>query len=267
MTVQDKKKIILVVLVVFLAGYWVVELFVGTGNHAPAPASVAGTGAAKKGQQGPPNMAINVDIGLLERPRPAYKAAKNIFAPVYAKPVLVKQPKPAPGAKPGETVTVTPLPPLPPPPPPKPQSEIDAENAREEMQKIRVLGFLKRKGRTDVFVSLGNDNFVVPRGGKIIKGYYVADIGKDFVLLSDKNTGVEVRVNTEQPKGGSKTVPSPGVQGGGAVPPGRMPLPGGQPNGPRHFDPSQGFPGGVGVVPVAPQVMGQPEPLKNYSGR
>jgi hypothetical protein len=277
MQVQGKKKIILAALLCLLAGYWVFALFI-KGSGAPAPAARTAAPAAGKRQQGPPMAAIKVDLYLLEKPRPAYNASKNIFSPVYKKPELVKPPQPPSAGKPGQPpITVTPLPPLPPPPPPKSQAEIDAENAREEMKKIRVLGFLKRKDRTDVFVSLGAENFVVARGGKITKEYYVTDIGKDFVLLSDKFTGVEVRVSTESSKEGSKTVSPPGVPGGGSsgAPPqpvqfpggGRMgPGPGGPPQGPRHFNPSQGTVGELGIAPSTPTGQAA-DPLKNYSIR
>jgi hypothetical protein len=259
----NKKKIILAVLLVFLAGYWAFNFFVKkTAEHAP------GTAATVKAQQGPPRAAIKVDLYLLEKQKAAFRASKNIFRPVYKKPELVKPPQAPTGAKPGQPVTVTPLPPLPPPPPPKSQAEIDAENAREEMKKVRVLGFLKRKGRTDVFMSLGGENFVVGKGGTITKEYYVADIGKDFVLLSDRGTGVEVRISTESGKEGARTMLSPGVTGGGPSgapsPPqmfpggGRMPGPGGPP---RHFNPSEGMAGEIGISP------GTADPLRNYSIR
>jgi hypothetical protein len=213
MQFKDKKKAVaLAVLVSVLVLYWASAYLKGGGSEK----AVVPVPAKKAAATSPKSTAIRVDVGLLNKPVEPYRVAKNIFAPVYTKPVLEKplhQSK-----KPGDAVvTVTPLPPLPPPPPPKSPEEIDAENAREEMRKVKVLGFLKRKQRTDVFLSLGNSNYIVGKGEVITKDYYLEDVAKDYVMVSDRKTGVQVKIPADFSGKNSKNMPPPGVGGAGGA--------------------------------------------------
>ena len=110
MQAEKKKKALLAALAALLAVYFIAG-YAFKGRQAAAPPGHAGK---KKPAASTPRAEINVDLELLERPRPAYTAERNMFSPVYKKPVLEKPAgKKGPGAG---TVTVTPLPPLPPPP-------------------------------------------------------------------------------------------------------------------------------------------------------
>ena len=244
MQAKDKKKaIILGALIAVLVIYWGFRLM-GGGEEKPAavpsrPAAVKKAGAPKQ------SAAIKVDIDLLKRPREKYEASRNIFSPIYRKPEL---PKPKP-VLPGRQGTGTgpgmkPLPPLPPPPPPKSPKEIAMENAREEMKRMKVVGFLKRKGRLDIFMSLDNNNYIVGKGDNITKRYFVDQVGKDSILVSDKDTGVQVTLAADfSGKGSPTTLPSPGM--GGSTGPGRpMPKPYG---GGRPAYPSGGVPPGRSI--------------------
>ncbi len=192
-----------------------------------------------------PRKAITVNLDLLNRPKVDFTASRNIFAPVYVKPSLPKLiGKGGLGAKGKGNITVTPLKPLPPPPPPKSPAEIAADNAREEMNKIKVMGFLKRKLRTDVFLSLGQENYVVAKGGKITRTYYLTDVTDNSVTISDKTTGVSVKINTNFSKNASAEVyPSPGYGGGVGPTMGGM---GYNPYARRMPTPGMGFPGSAG---------------------
>src|SRR5512135_2549591 len=178
---QDKKKaVVLAVLVGILVVYWGYRLFFQPAPSAtPEPARKA---AAQKAaaQKAAPMNGIKVDLGLLDKPKPKINAGRNIFSPVYVKPALVKPP-PLPKGHQKQPITVAPLPPLPPPPPPKSPAEIAAENAREEIKKFKVLGFLTRKGKTNVFMSLGAEHYTVPAGGNITKDYFLTEVGLDYV--------------------------------------------------------------------------------------
>lgn len=213
MQFKDKKKAVaLAVLVSVLVFYWAYAYFKGDDSGkavVQVPAKKAAATPAKAA-------AIRVDVDLLKRPVEPYRVAKNIFAPVYIKPVLEKPSLQS--KKPGNAaITVTPLPPLPPPPPPKSQEEIDAENAREELKKVKVLGFLKRKQRTDVFLSLGNINYIVGKGEVITKDYYLEDVAKDSVTVSDRKTGVQVKVPADFSGKNAKSVVMPSVGGAGGA--------------------------------------------------
>ncbi len=263
---RDKKKAVVVaVLFGFLAVYWGYQLFFKHEKQPVRPAATAEAGKRQPpkagGKEGEPSLTtpIKVDLSLLKGRGEAYKAGKNIFNPVYRKPVLVK-----PGQKgaPG-TITVAPLPPPPPPPPPRSAEEIAADNAKEELNKVKVLGFLKRKSRTDVFLSLGNDTYIAAKGDTITQGYYLKEVGKDFVVVADRDTNTEVRLNTtfEKAKGSVTTVPSPGIGGEGVKPGGAQPappmgspgMPGPAGPGARHNNPLPETTPGRGIgLPVGP---------------
>ncbi len=268
---KDKRTTVLIAVLAVLAGILIITklMFSGPVKNAPAPVRAADEKAALAGM---PKTAIKVDIDLLGKPKEGYLASKNIFNPVYEKPSL---PKPAAkrGAG-GNTVTVTPLKALPPPPPPKSQAEIDMENAREEMNKLKVLGFLKRKGRMDVFLSLGQENYVVAKGDNITKQYYLTDVAKDSLTVSDRKTGTSVKLNTDFTRdASSKIVPSPGFGGmgpGGGMPQ-RYPNPlGGRPPGPpggNYVQPgNMPRPQGMAAQPGSAQGA-LPDPLNNFSTR
>ncbi len=234
MTAQDKKKAaVAAALFGFLAIYWGYKIFSGPDKPPPPAASAAAPlrRAGKAGAPSPLAEPIRVNLALLKKRGEPYRAVRNIFNPIYKKPALVK-PKKGP-------ITVAPV--LPPPPPPKSPAQIAAEGAKEEMNKIKVLGFLKRKSREDVFLSLGNDYYTAGKGENIVKGYYLKDVGKDYVVVADRDTNTEVRLSTNFEKGASTTVPSPGAGGG---------PPGGRPQGPRYY----GLP--AGMVPSGRERMG-----------
>ena len=275
---ENKKTIALAVLVLGLVFYWASAYFKGGNNGKTVVKAPAKNAAA----QAKPT-AIRVDIDLLKRAVEPYKTARNIFTPVYVKPVLEKTP-PKSKKSGNAAITVTPLPPLPPPPPPKSQQEIDADNAREEMQKVKVLGFLKRKQRTDVFLSLGNSNYIVGKGEVITKDYYLEDVAKDSVVVSDRKTGIQVKVPADFSGKNAKNILLPGVGRVGASPPanqppnpgtgGTMPGPGRSP-GQRTPDASGGGiygsggalpPQNTGINPGGNQGLGNmPAPLGRHS--
>jgi hypothetical protein len=273
---KDKRKTILIAVLAVLAGILIVTKLISSGpaKNAPAPVRAADRKTAKAGM---PKAAIKVDLELLGKPKEGYLASKNIFNPVYEKPSLPRRGVNAGrrGAG-GNTVTVTPLKQLPPPPPPKSQAEIDMDNAREEMRKLKVMGFLKRKGRMDVFLSLGSENYVVAKGDNITKQYYLTDVAKDSLTVSDKKTGVAVRLNTDFSRdASSKIVPSPGFGGMGTAGRMRYPNPGpnpfvGRPPGPPGGNYAQ--PGNVlrpqGLINQPGNAQRSlPDPLNNFSTR
>ena len=240
---ENKKAVALAVLVSALVFYWSYAYFKGGKGGkvvVQAPAKNVADATTKI-------TALKVDVDLLRRAVEPYKTVKNIFAPVYKKPVLVKplskSKKPGNGA-----ITVTPLPPLPPPPPPKSQQEIEVENAREEMQKIKVLGFLKRKQRIDVFLSLGNSNYIVGKGDVITKDYYLEDVAKDSVTVSDRKTGIQVKVPADFSGKNAKSMVPPGAGRAGS-------------SSPAYQQPSQG----IGGMPGPGRSPGQRTP-EAYGG-
>lgn len=86
---------------------------------------------------------------------------------------------------------------LPPPPPPVPEKtpeEIAADMSRADLSKFRFLGYLTDKDST-LFLSKDGELFLVKSGDKLLKNYKVKEASKDYVVLLDTITGVEVRVD------------------------------------------------------------------------
>ena len=276
---KNKKKAILVTVLFALLGVLIFTK-IYSGSHKKTAVSVPVKKTAAKAVV--PRKAITVNLDLLNRPKADFAASRNIFAPVYVKPSLPKLiGRAGLGAKGKGNITVTPLKPLPPPPPPKSPAEIAADNAREEINKIKVMGFLKRKLRTDVFLSLGQENYVVAKGGKITRDYYLTDVTDNSVTISDKTTGVSVKISTNFSKNASAEVyPSPGYGNGVG------PAMGGMGYNPRMQSGGMGYPGPAArklpgpmgirpgiVLPGVPAARGAAaqkpsmDPLNNFSLR
>lgn len=95
-------------------------------------------------------------------------------------------PRPKEEPKPPEPV-------LPPPPPEKSPEEIAAEAARADLSRFRFLGYLTDKD-SSLFLSKDGELFIAKSGDTLLKNYKIKEAGKDYVILLDTITKVEVRV-------------------------------------------------------------------------
>jgi hypothetical protein len=102
-------------------------------------------------------------------------------------PVVVR-PKPVP-------VVVATLTPTIPPVPQKTPEQIAEDVARADLLKFRFLGYLADKGNTDntLFLSKDGELFMVKSGDKVLNSYKVKEATRDYVVLLDTITHVEVR--------------------------------------------------------------------------
>ena len=119
---------------------------------------------------------------------------------------IFRMENPAPKPKP-QTVPVIAAPPPPPPVPVKTPEQIAAENARADLSKFRFLGYLTSKDNT-FFLSKDGETFIVKTGDKLLSSYQVKEAGKDYVILLDTATRVEVRVELS---GSEPQPPQPGM--------------------------------------------------------
>jgi hypothetical protein len=113
---------------------------------------------------------------------------------------------PAPKPKPQPAPVIAPPPP-PPAVPVKTPEQIAAENARADLSRFRFLGYLTSKDNT-FFLSKDGETFIVKTGDKLLASYQVKEAGKDYVILLDTATRVEVRVELS---GGEPQPPQPGM--------------------------------------------------------
>ncbi len=112
---------------------------------------------------------------------------------------------PAPKPKPKPVVISKPTPTVPPPPPipVKTREEIAAEESRADLSRFRFLGFLTEKD-SSLFLSKDGELFIVRSGDRVLKNYKVKEAGRDYVVLLDTVTHVEVRVELS---GGAEAAP------------------------------------------------------------
>jgi hypothetical protein len=93
------------------------------------------------------------------------------------------------------------------PPPPTPE-QLAAEAARLDLSKFRFLGYLTNTTdkESSLFLAKDGETFIVKNGDKVLKNYRVKDAGKDYVILLDTVTRVEMKVElaggSEQPMPG-----------------------------------------------------------------
>ena len=80
--------------------------------------------------------------------------------------------------------------------PQKTPEEIAVEVARVDLASFRFLGYLMDKTDKDssLFLSKDGELFIAKSGDKLLKSYRIKESGKDFVVLQDTVTKVEVRV-------------------------------------------------------------------------
>ncbi len=75
-----------------------------------------------------------------------------------------------------------------------------ADAAKADLMKFRFLGYLTEQGSNKLFLSKDGELFIVKSGEPVLKNYKVKEAGKDFVILLDTITRVEVRINLSDGK-------------------------------------------------------------------
>lgn len=103
---------------------------------------------------------------------------------------LFRMENPAPKRKPAPVAPVVPAPPT---VPDKTPEELAAEFAKADLSKFRFLGYLT-DGDRSLFLSKDGETFIVKSGDRVLKNYKIKDAGKDYVILQDTVTHVEVRI-------------------------------------------------------------------------
>ncbi len=113
-----------------------------------------------------------------------FSKPRNIFAPLTFKTPL----PPSPKGKPKPVVGKPPnrKPQKPPPPPGPSPGELAAQRARQQLNKYRFLGYLKKGGESQAFLTNGKDIYIV-RQGEIMEGrIHVNRIDPTTIVLSTK---------------------------------------------------------------------------------
>ncbi len=104
---------------------------------------------------------------------------------------LFRMENPSPKPKPAPAAPAAPL--APEKTPEELAAELAVEASRADLSKFRFLGYLT-DGDRSLFLSKDGETFIVKSGDRLLKNYTIKDAGKDYVVLHDTVTGVEVRV-------------------------------------------------------------------------
>jgi hypothetical protein len=117
------------------------------------------------------------DIFRMENPAPKPKAPKQI-----APPVIVKTPEEIAAEAAQAAAEAA-----------RAAAEAAAQAARADLMKFQLVGYLTEKDST-LFLSKEGELFIVKKGSKLLKSYKVKEAGRNYVILLDTITGVEVRL-------------------------------------------------------------------------
>ncbi len=181
---KQQQKIVLSVLVVVLV-LAIIYRFVTGEKPKTAPLTYPrGAVATAPVRQGLPSPAASSD------PLTVFFARQHEPFPGVGRDLFRMQ-NPAP--KPTKPAPAVPAAPVPPPVPEKSPEEIAAEFARADLSKFRFLGYLTDRDRS-LFLSKDGETFIVKSGDRVLKNYTIKDAGKDYVILLDTVTNVEVRI-------------------------------------------------------------------------
>jgi hypothetical protein len=117
------------------------------------------------------------DIFRMENPAPKPKASSKPVTPIVKTPEEIA----AEAAQAAAAAA-------------KAAADAAAQAARADLMKFQFAGYLTDKEST-VFLSKEGELFIVKKGSKLIKSYKVKDTGKNYVILLDTVTGVEVQLD------------------------------------------------------------------------
>jgi len=201
----QQEKILLIALVAAIvllnAYFYVTGDKPKTAPLAYPPGSVARS-AMRQGPAGAVHGADPLSVFLVKREEKFPGVSRDFFRMENPAP----RPKPAP-----PPVVVAPPPPS--APPERTPEEIAADQARADLAKFRFLGYLTEKDNT-LFLSKEGELFIVKSGDSLLRNYKVKEASKDYVVLLDTVTRVEVRIELSGGESQPSQPPQPRGRGG-----------------------------------------------------
>lgn len=117
---------------------------------------------------------------------------RNIFAPMRKRKVVVKKKKPKETSS--STQTMAALPQTQPPKGPSPE-DLAAQRARQQLNQFRFLGYLKKGGESQAFLTKGQAIYIVKQGEMLDGQVQVNKIEPETIVLSTQvwETGSQVQ--------------------------------------------------------------------------
>ena len=124
---------------------------------------------------------------VLKHPRQkvALSTPRNIFAPLNSKKPVLRQVSKAPPRKaPSRSSALTQRPPASPPGPSP--GELAAQRARQQLNQYRFLGYLKKGGESQAFLTNGEAIYIVKQGETLEGRIHIHKIDPTTIVLSTK---------------------------------------------------------------------------------
>lgn len=182
---MSRKKLLLYILLgvsLLAAGRAVLSVTRTRETPAAPPPPRSADGAPAKAPSAPPAGEEGVRLDLLNREREPFRGTRHdLFAPLF------QEKKPAPRTAMPALPPPPPLPPLPaaPAPPPPPPPPVPGWTAQQELARFTYLGFLEKKGAKTIFLSAGDEIFVVKQGDRFGRNrqFQVAQLTPDRLVV------------------------------------------------------------------------------------
>ena len=196
---MNKQRVALLILAIILLLSLVYSYFrmpkqqqVAKLTHAPG---VTATSVRSKGVGEPKVVAggAKVDaplaLSLLDQPEGQFKGfRRNLFKPIFREDVKIAPLPPPPPAPPQKSILPSKAPVQPPPVSPPVTTPVEA--AKQEMGRLRFLGFLRKDAVKTIFLAEGSQIFLVRKGDMISSRYQVTGLTDDAItitVLADKS--------------------------------------------------------------------------------
>ena len=197
---MNRQKQVLFILVIVLLLSMVYSYYrMPVQKRQPKPANVAGVAppaangkvvAAAKPATGVTAESDQLQLALLDKQESKFRGFKrNLFKPIFREEVKIKPLPPPPPAPPQRSILPSSKPAATPPtttagPP------TAVETAKQEIGRLRFLGFLRKDTRKTIFLAEGSEIFLVRKGDKIAGRYQVTALTDDAItitVLADKS--------------------------------------------------------------------------------
>ena len=180
-----KKSQLLIVLGVF----WVIILLVqfsDDSEHTVASSNQVGSVALPTPSSSVSQSSLTLaDVLKHPRQKVAFSKPRNIFAPLNSKKPVLRHVSKAPPPKPSSRPSAIARRPPAPPPGPSP-GELAAQRARQQLNQYRFLGYLKKGGESQAFLTNGQAIYIVKQGETLEGRIHIHKIDPTTIVLSTK---------------------------------------------------------------------------------
>ena len=183
---------------IVLGVVWVIILFVQFSDDSEH--TVASSNQVKSVALPTPSSSVSqpsltlADVLKHPRQKVAFSKPRNIFAPLNSRKPVPRQVSKAPSPKSSSRPSATARRPPASPPGPSP-GELAAQRARQQLNQYRFLGYLKKGGESQAFLTNGEAIYIVKQGETLEGRIHIHKIDPTTIVLSTnvRETGDSVK--------------------------------------------------------------------------